>query len=334
MVGKKVSSRMKRSVSFAFTILELLVATAILSVVLVVVVSVIGQASTVWRRSTDKIEAFQGARAAFDLLTRNLSQATLNTYLDYDDPSHPTRYLRKSELRFLSQPNGALGTVNTGQGIFFQAPASFTGDAARFGGLEGLLNTCGYYVEFGSDANSKPTFVTAPDKYRYRLKQLLVPTENNKVYEMATSGDQSWITAFTANALPVADNIVALIIRPQDPGMTTPALSGVTVPNLTTDYTYDTARSFSGDQPLTSNQLPPVIEVTMIAIDENSAKRIESGASEPNAIKSALVGKFTDPARYAMDLQELENAFNAATPPISYRVFSSAVPIRESKWTK
>lgn len=318
----------------AFTILELLVATAILSVVLVVVVSVIGQASTVWRRSTDKIEAFQGARIAFDLLTRNLSQATLNTYLDYDDPSKPTKYLRKSELKFLSQPSGTMGTAGTGQGVFFQAPAGFTDDAAKFGGLEGLLNTCGYYVEFGSDSSTKPSFVTAPDRYRYRLKQLLVPTENNKVYTATGVSDQSWITSFVANALPVADNIIALIIRPQDPGMVTPAISGVTPPNLTTDYTYDTAASFTGSQSPTSNQLPPVVEVTMVAIDENSAKRIENGTSAPSVITAALAGKFTNPAQYTADLKALETALNAATPPISYRVFTSAVPIRESKWTK
>jgi uncharacterized protein (TIGR02599 family) len=314
-----------------FTIIELLVATAILSVVLVVVVSVIGQTSAVWRKSTDKIEAFQGARMAFDLLTRNLSQATLNTYLDYDDPFVPTKYLRKAELKFVSRPTSNPGTAGTGQSVFFQAPASFTSDMTRYGNLESLLNTCGYYVEFGSDAASKPTFVSSPDKYRYRLMQLLIPTEENKVY---TSTGQSWITDAGASVQPVADNIIALIIRPQDPGMTAPSVPGVTVPNLTSDYTYDTAQTFSGNQPLTSNQLPPVLQVTMVAIDENSAKRVESNNSEPSAIRGALTGKFTDPARYTEDLRDLETALTSATPPISYRIFTSAVPIRESKWSR
>jgi len=317
--------------SSGFTIIELLVATAILSMVLVVVVSVIGQASTVWRKSTDKIEAFQGARMAFDLLTRNLSQATLNTYLDFDDPFIPTKYLRKAELKFVSRPTSSPGTAGTGQSVFFQAPASFTSDASRYGNLESLLNTCGYYVEFGSDAATKPTFVSSPDKYRYRLMQLLIPTEDNKVY---TTAGQGWITDAGASVQPVADNIIALIIRPQDPGMATASIPGVTAPNLTTDYTYDTAQTFSGAQPLTSNQLPPVLQVTMVAIDETSAKRLESSTSEPSVVRGALTGKFTNPAQYAEDLKSLETALNSATPPISYRIFTSAVPIRESKWSR
>lgn len=320
----------------AFTLIELLVATAILSLVLVLILSVIGQATTVWRRSTDKIESFQGARMAFDILTRNLSQATLNSYLDYDNPSQPKKYLRKSELKFLCTNAGGagLGTPGTGQAVFFQAPASLTNDTPNFGGLEGLLNTVGYYVEFGSDAAQKPNFVRAPDKYRYRLMQLLVPTEDNKVYSASSNG---WITNFSDDALPVADNIIALIIRPQDPGMkSVPAsLPGVQPPDLTTDYEYDSSESFGTVQPLTSNQLPPVIQVTMVAIDETAAKRMQGSASNPpSEIANALGGKFTNPAAYEADLRALENALNGAQPPIPYRIFSSAVPIRESKWTK
>ncbi len=327
--ARKIPSRVH-----AFTLIELLVATAVLSLVLVLVLSVISQTSTVWRRSTDKIEAFQSARAAFDLLTRNLSQATLNSYLDYDNADQPTKYLRKAELKFLSTPAGPNGgTPNTGQAVFFQAPASLTGDGAKFGGLEGLLNTVGYYVEFGSDALTKPTFVGAADKFRYRLMQLLVPTENNTIYSASNNG---WVTGFSADAMPVADNIIALIIRPQDPGMISPpaTLPGVVPPDLSTDYIYDSAHSYSGEQPVTSNQLPPVMQVTMVAIDETAAKRLEKDSAQPSAITSALSGKFQNPASYDADLQALETALNNANPPISYRVFSSAVPIRESKWTK
>ena len=79
-----------------FTILELLVATAVLSLILVVMLSLITQTSSVWRSSSARIEAFQSARRGFENLTRSLEQATLNTYWDYDNPSNPTIYRRKS----------------------------------------------------------------------------------------------------------------------------------------------------------------------------------------------------------------------------------------------
>ena len=78
--------------------------------------------------------------------------------------------------------------------------------------------------------------------------------------------------------------------------------------------------------------MPPVLQVTMVAIEEAAARRIDAGASQPSAITAALSGRFTDPASYQTDLGELERQLNAAHIP--YRVFSSAVPIRESKWTK
>ena len=313
-----------------FTIIELLVATAILSLLMALILSVISNTSTIWKRSTDKIEAFQSARMAFNLLTSKLSQATMNSYLDFDntdDPTvAPTTYLRKAELKFLSEPAGSVaGTAGTGQALFFQAPANLTRNSSQYSGLEGLLNTCGYYVEFGSDASTKPAFVGSADKYRYRLMQLLVPTEDNQVYDTNVTGSD-WVTTSAADVMPVADNIIAIIIRPQDPGASSP--------DLTTNYTYESAAPFTGTQPSTSNQLPPVIQVTMVAIDESAAKRIQNGTGQPSEITGALSGKFSNPASYDADLLALELALNQVDPPISYRVFSSAVPIRESKWSK
>jgi len=310
-----------------FTILELLVATTILALLMALILSVISHTSTIWKRSADKIETFQAARMAFNLVTAKLSQATMNTYLDFDNPSVPTKFIRKAELKFLSLPAGSIaGTVGTGQEIFFQAPGNLTRNSTQYGGLEGLLNTCGYYVSFGSDASMKPGFITSANKYRYRLMQLLVPTENNQIYNPNVAG-RDWVATSAANVMPVADNIIALIIRPQDPGANPPDLT----PN---SYTYDSAASFTGNQPLTSNQMPPVIQVTMIAIDSSAAERLQKNSTQPTEITSVLSGKFSNPASYDADIQALELAFNQANPSIPYRIFNSAVPIRESKWTK
>src|SRR5258708_3308729 len=88
--------------STGFTLVELLVSMGILSVLSIILVSITNSTASTWRYPTSRIEQFRGAETAFEGITRRLSQATLNTYWDYDSPSTPKRYLRKSELRFIS----------------------------------------------------------------------------------------------------------------------------------------------------------------------------------------------------------------------------------------
>jgi len=314
-----------------FTLAEVLVAVVLAILILVVLLAMITQVSTVWRRSAGKVEAFQSARVAFDLLSRDLSQATLNAYLDYDDPTAATRYLRKSELAFVLGPAGASGlpgTPGTGQAVFFQAPLRAVADASRYGATESLLNACGYYVAFSEDT-SLPAHVAggrAGSRYRYRLLRLLVPAEANTIYKLGSAGT-GWFAGAAAQAAvsPVADNVIALVLRPQDPSATPPDLGAA--------YAYDTRLGVgTNPQPATANQLPPVLQVTLVALDEASARRLAQGTEPPGVLAAAMKGKFAATARYDADLADLEAALDAAH--LGYRVFAAAVPLRESRWSK
>lgn len=326
----------------AFTLIEILVSVTILVVLMGLVFSVISQVSDIWRKSTARVEVFQGARLAFDLVTRSVSQATLNTSLDYLNSSDkflsdlstpldrrtfmPNRYARRSTLNFVcgfSGVNNYPGTAGTGTATFFQAPLAHTDNAPTYGSLDAALNVCGYYVQFGPDSD-RPPHITAPVRYRYRLMEILVPIENNQIYVQQGAGNIAWFSNFTIHARPVADNIIALLIHPQDPED----------PNLfNSSYLYDSRAGASDNpQPVTANQLPPVMQVTLVAIDETSAKRMESGSTQPGIIVSALSGKFGSPATYDADLKNL--ADELAGKGIQCRIFNTAVPIRESKWSK
>jgi len=311
-----------------FSLIELLVAVTIFVAMLAIVLSVIGQTTSIWKGSSNKIEAFQSARAGFDQVTRSISQATLNTYLDYNDVNDPKEYLRQSELKFLIGQSGASGMpglADTGQCIFFQAPLTYTLNNGSYGGLDSLLNICGYYISFTTNTGVPSHVPASKNPYRYRLMQLLVPVEKNTVYDASGAGKQ-WFTAQTNYVTAVADNIIALIVRPQDPSAATPDIS-------TNAFSYDsTLNATNHPQPQTANQLPPVVQVTMVAIDEASAARLEQGSAAPGVIASALSGKFINPARYDIDVAELESSLLKAG--IDCRVFAGAVPIRESKWTK
>ncbi len=317
--------RVKAARGKAFTILELLVATAVLSLIMVVMLSLITQTSSVWRSSSARIEAFQSARRGFETLTRSLEQATLNTYWDYDNPNDPKAYRRKSELHFLvadAGTDGLPGTPGTGQAIFFQAPANRT-TSTNYDGLTGLINACGFFVQYGSDSTWLPAHVgTGQARERFRLMQWMQATESLAVYENATS--HAWVSPAAADVVPVADNVIALIIWPKEEGSpASPVLNS---------YSYDSRlNATNAPQPATANQLPPLVKVALVAIDETSAARL--GSDLQTTITACTAGLFTDPPaeHFSTDLQKLEE--NLAKNSITYRSFVTSVPLREAKWS-
>lgn len=322
-----VSTRPAKSYLSGFTIVELLVASAVLMLILGITLALINQTSSVVRRASDKITEFQSARAAFDLITQNLSQATLASYWDYDNPTAPTKYLRTSQLHFLVGNAGVspfAGQIGTGQAMFFQAPLGFSSDSARYGGLDGLINSCGYFIKYGDDSALPPPFNTTP-KYRYRLMQVIQPSEAVGVYSSTTGN--SWVQSAAANAVPIADNIIYLAVWPRKATNDDPVGSG-----LTDSFSYDSRKdNTSTSQPETANQLPPIVQITIVAIDETSAGRYCIGATPPSELSGVFNGLFATSTedRFSMDLSSLRDRL--AAKGINYRVFTSLVPIRESK---
>ncbi len=312
----------------AFTLVELLVGMAIFAVIITLLFSVISQTSSIWRSARNQIGSYQSARFAFDLITRTLSQATLNVYGDYDNPTTPTVYIRKSSLHFLIEgPQG--NDFGQGNSIFFQAKLGKAGSS--YNGIESLLNAVGYYVTYGKDPNL-PSFLSASDRNRFRLMQYLEPSENLSVY--ATT-DGSWFQKnLAANSTVIAENVVFLLLWPRLSSQE--ESSGAT---LTDDYRYDSRKNAGAvPQPVTANQQPPLVTVTLVAIDESAANRLPDSTEPPAEITTHLKGLFLQSAKpatpeaYAADLAELERRLNGAR--IAYRLFTSTVPIRESKWTK
>ena len=177
-----------------FTLVELMVSAGILSLIVLLLVTMTDQTSSIWRRTTGKAEQFREARAAFETMTTRLSQATLNTYWAYDNPTNPRKYERRSELRFTSGPvaelfGAAAPAGRVTHGVFFQLPLGMSQES-EYAGFETLLSTCGYFLDYGHDENLRPGFIneqTVPLRYRYRLKELWQPTETNYIYRK-TSG--------------------------------------------------------------------------------------------------------------------------------------------------
>lgn len=329
----------------------MLVSLAVVGMLLVVLLSMTNQVTTLWRSTSGKIDQLQKGRKAFESITRRLSKAMLNPYLDYDDPLAPSAYIRQSELRFLSGPMTAVagapptGKTWLGHGVFFQAPlgASEPG-SPQSAGLQSLLNTFGYFIEFGDDLAYRPSIITPailPPQYRFRLCELIQPSNALSIYHYTSGLDENkkprsasykgneWFTdalKLSGASRPVhvlAENVIALVILPrltpdQDP-------TGVA---LSPNYLYDSTEEKADATLNPRNQLPPVVEVTMVVIDDASARRLAENATMPDLGLETL---FQEPALFKSNLQTLEKTLSSKH--IGYRVFSTNVQIQGAKWS-
>jgi uncharacterized protein (TIGR02599 family) len=330
----------------AFSLVEVLVATAILAILLVALLTLTSQTIKVWLYTTSKIEEFRAPREAFESMTRHLSQATLNTYWDYDSVAAPTRYVRQSELRFVCGPMADLaGAAPAGKtwvthGTFFQAPLGFVGSPTTLNpaptGLINLLNTWGYFIEFGDDSAIRPSFVTSPLKYRFRICEFMQPSNDLNLFSF-TSGNpdyakNDWYLASLNTTVnrPVhflADNVVALVfvpkLSPQEDASQT---------ELAPTLIYDSTQKNPNPAINPKNQLPPVIQVTMIAMDEPSAIRLSHGSTMPNlGLSSLFVSGSGAAAKVATDLQTLQTTLTNLH--VNYRVFTTDVVIHGAHWS-
>ena len=353
----------------------------ILVLILGIVFSVLSGAVGIWQRSNTKIDTFQNARAAFDIITRRLSQAKLNTYWDYystnsaNTPNFisyrsaqtntastfiPNAIGRNSDLDFVCGQAAASGsstesligsslppnyTAAATHAVFFAASTGLTATTA-YQPMPQLLTACGFFVAFGSNLASHPAILSTTQTYRWRLLEVSSPTESLQIFN--TSSGHGWFTAPIAagQVRPLADNIIALVVWPRLAPLNNPTTSLLNDPlgtNVAPNYSYDswTTHNWAGTplvQPVQACQLPPTVQVTMVAMDEASAVRLQNSSTLQSTIATALSGLFltTSPnanqavLNYASDLATLEARLVANH--ITYRTFSTTVVLPESQW--
>ncbi|MCE9608895.1 MAG: Verru_Chthon cassette protein C [Chthoniobacter sp.] len=384
----------------AFTLIEMMVSISLLMLLMLVTLSILNAVTAIDTRTRAKVDTFREARAGFEVMTRRVSQAMLNTYWDYEFPNNdrskaPTKYVRQSELHFISGPTklgGATallpdaGMLSVTHGIFFQTPQGLTtGTATNISAnLPNLLNSSGYFIEYATDLAAKtvrgyterPAFLLSgtplpAERWRFRLTEFNQGSEYLQVYR-ATSPTPSiaaldWFrtalkrptpTSEPANTRVLAENVVALVILPhrsKNDIVPSGALTQLAPSYLYNSRGYVTAPS---DQYalLSRNQLPPMVQVTMVVMDERSAERFQTslGASpqtiatattklgltsgttglfvKPSTTANPVLGSDQEKNQYLLDLKTLEQTL--VNLNITYRVFSTDVSILQAKWSE
>jgi uncharacterized protein (TIGR02599 family) len=324
-----------------FTLVEVMVSVAILSMILLVVTQVIGAAQRSWKFANARLGQFREARQAFDRLTTHIKQATILPYTDFlygtpgsiDQLAQPGRTTRQAELGFVlnSNPGVVFPSLNgedCGDAVLFQAPIGYSNIAA-YRQLNNLLCPWGYAVQFGLDTDFVPQGLASSltPRGRYRLLEYRTATEFNQVYD--SPDHQRWLAAPIGNGIagtgqmvPIAENVIALTLAAiyPDPNSNGPvAISQVRGNFANAVNTYTALGGIVAE-------LPQAIRVTMVSIDEASAARLvfDSGGRSPS-ILARSGASFNAPAQHAVDLERLTGYLT--NQAINYRVFSSTVTL-------
>jgi uncharacterized protein (TIGR02599 family) len=341
-----------------FSLVELLVSMTVLGVIMLMSAQIIEQMQRTWKAGSSKLEQFREAREAFETITQSLRQATLNTYMtyDYNDGDTPTvpaskdeaprKYIRHSELQFVSGRadhllKGEAPELKNTHAVFFQA-ALGTSSRDGYEGLRRLLCGRGYFIRYSSDVAYRPKHVQT-ERTRFRLWEYRPAAELNEVYSVtpgewfANAADETIKPEETADkpslSRPVAENIIGLFVSPQitaeDAKEQNRDLAWI-APEFDYDSTKIIGRSSTNAQG-TQHLLPPVVSVTLVAIDEASAQRL--ARENPQGVPELIpTGSFAETANFSRDLAALEASLVARK--LNYRIFTAAVPMRNSKWNQ
>jgi len=392
----KATSRVRTD--HGFSLVELLVSMAILTAIMLLFVGVLDQTQKTWDYAQGQISQFREARTAFDIMTKNISQATLNTYyeqVDRNGDDTPEDYIPKSELHFVVLQEASdlripgYEQVGPGQAIFFQAPlgvSNWTGGSDDINPetgrpypdltpLSNLLTSRGYFVAYSGDKDFRPQFLTTvlnlPERKRYRLMEFTPPSEANKIYfdyaeEEGFAGEpgpdpddlhfNKWYrhtSDLAEYSRPLAENIVALVISPREP-LADEADAGrdLSPAQIDREMTRQIAPNFeyNSEDPDANHgrhELPPLVKITMIALDETSAIRLDAQFNERPYMKPGAVGtgrglmpkanwlKAAD--NLSSDLEDFselleEEMYSESGARIRYKIFSTTINIKGSKW--
>jgi len=270
-------------------------------------------------------------------------------------PLRQERYQRLSELHFfVDQTDNRLDQIAEDDREYrshmlgFHAPL---GDAEHgaYRSLRALIAGRAYYLEFGDDLDRRPVFVKEMDddemtpRYRYRLIEYRPPSDRNTIYAdgLGLDGDEEinqWYLPVGGKrdqpnpfARVLAENVIALIVSPRN---ATQSRQGQRVFELAPFYSYDSAdpSKAEGQPPETQNLLPPLVDLTIVAISEVSASRLQDRWEEKEPPELAFDKNwFTETTRYYADLRALEQQLQVNN--VEYRVFTSLVKLRSSQFS-
>ncbi len=224
----------------AFTMIELLVAMVVLSMLVLLLASMLDSATKMWRENENRADAYREARSALNLIVSDLQTVMVSTNTNY----------------FSTNAIGSIPFGLEGSGLYFLTDLS--GDAQP-GGKKGDLCAVGYYRRWvKQNSGLGGTSVQDPTKEGFQL------------YRTVYGSDITYSNLLVANAKPLTDLANPSAVEPE---ILARNICSMEFRFYQTNATGNTLR-FSGWTNSSNNPMPQMIEIRMTAISDDLAKKL------------------------------------------------------------
>jgi type II secretory pathway component PulJ len=245
----------------SFSVVELLVAMTVLSILVFVLLAMLSSLTNIWQEGQAHNERRTVAQAVLDRMSRDISQAAL-----------PMVQGNTNTLDFVINPTWVTANQYP-QSIFFQAPV------ATDGGTNGNLAVVGYFIQWVNGSPGTPT-----------LSRILI-NPSSPVYFVDSGTPNAWISNNLLTNAPatsaknyaglLAENVIGLWIQALDPSGNPITQSTFTkgeqfdsrYPYLYTNY----GLTDNGNATVSTNMasaLPASVQIAIAVIDSRTAKRL------------------------------------------------------------
>lgn len=284
-----------------FTLLELLVATVVFVLLLVVLMQTLGQSSRLWVATKQQSEYALNCRAIGDFVGEELRKAL-----------PPLDRTATNSLQFVINPSSVSEAFRNRDAVFWQAPIA----SEKTGGD---IAEVGYFVKWDESNPSNP---------RALLCRFFVPPVDNGVtngnFRIHTHPDD-WVNDDLLNAAAPADaasgyvglfaeNVLGLWVRPLDSDGQP----------LKADFDSRTDSWSSASENVTRH-LPRWVEIGLVTLDSSSAARVTSALRAK--ISTLVAGSASAVA--CRDAAQQDPAFLAISPGL--RVYTTRILLENSE---
>jgi len=257
----------------AFTLLELLVAMAIFSMIVVTMVSLVSQTGNIWRSGEGQNQRRSNGRALLQYISRELQQAAIPVGLPMSISNQSPANLQFIASVDINASNSTVVPANalSPHAIFWQAPIAKNASA-------GDLACVGYFVKWDSSNG----------RARAQLCRYFVdPASSNDylIYQQNGGVATNWLGNLAAVAPAAstnlqgwfADDVVALWVRCLDASgqPITKTAAGTSINN---GFGFDSRQGYTDSAGVVhaAPSLPPAVEIALVTLDQVTAAKLTS----------------------------------------------------------
>ena len=231
----------------AFTLIELMVALAVTSILLVLLLNMVDSGTKLWRVNENRVDSYREARAAIGILARDLQNVLPNK-----NPAN-TFLFNATAFPILPDVGNLVTDTNQGAALFFLAALPAKSQAAA----SNRSDVCqvGYFLAFGKSSSASNSAVNTLNIYRYLLS-------SDETFQRLTNSPHSPFPS----TLTTSDARVELLAR----NVTRFTASAYT-------YTNGSLVVFSAS---TNTPIPDLLEIRISAINQEAGKKLGTDVAD------------------------------------------------------